>query len=116
MLTKCINASCSASFLHLAHGRLFRLESTLPAESPNAKETEYFWLCETCSAGMTLHLVQDGAVVPAKLREALCSGRELALSSLNRDNGRFLRSVTFLRRTHPKSTRNSGTRNARPHE
>ncbi|MGO9675939.1 MAG: DNA methyltransferase [Candidatus Sulfotelmatobacter sp.] len=30
--------------------------------SPNARETEYFWLCEPCSAGKTLRLTRNGTV------------------------------------------------------
>jgi hypothetical protein len=36
MLTKCANPSCLASFLHLADGRLFRLETDPPFPSSNA--------------------------------------------------------------------------------
>ena len=39
MLSKCANPSCSASFLHLAGGRLFRLETETRYPSPNARET-----------------------------------------------------------------------------
>jgi hypothetical protein len=30
--------------------------------SPNARETEYFWLCEPCSGGMTVRLTREGRV------------------------------------------------------
>jgi len=104
MLAKCANPSCSASFLHLADGRLFRLEAHSPVGSANAKATEYFWLCGPCSEGMSLHLAQDGKVLPTGLREALPNGPKLALISLNQRNGIFLRSVSFLRRSHPRVT------------
>lgn len=104
MLAKCANPSCSASFLHLADGRLFRLEGHSPVGASNAKATEYFWLCAPCAARMSLHLAQDGKVVPTGLREALPSGPTLAFTSLNRENGVFLRSVSFLRRSHPGGT------------
>jgi len=57
MLAKCTNPSCSAAFLHLDEGRLFRLESDWPVGSSNAKATEYFWLCGPCSAGLTLEAI-----------------------------------------------------------
>ena len=104
MLAKCMNASCFTSFRHLAKGRLFRLETESPVGSSNAKATEYFWLCESCSAGMTLHLAQDGTVMPTRLQEGFRNGTQLALTSLNRENGRFLRTVGFLPRSHPMGT------------
>lgn len=104
MLAKCTNPSCSASFLHLAEGRLFRLESDSPIGSSNAKATEYFWLCGPCSAGLTLNLAQDGRVMPTGLRKGLLNGPEVALNSANHENGLFLRSVSFLRSSHPKGT------------
>ena len=104
MLSKCANPLCSASFLHLANGRLFRLETEPPFPSSNARETEYFWLCEPCSAGMTLRLVRDGAVAAIGLADTLCSGPHVALNAVDRENGAFLRSVSFLPRSHPKGT------------
>jgi hypothetical protein len=104
MLAKCTNPSCSASFRHLADGRLFRLESDSPVGSSNAKMTEYFWLCGCCSAGLTLNLAQDGRVLPTGLRTGLLNGPEVGLISANRENGLFLRRVSFLSRSHPKGT------------
>ncbi len=104
MLAKCTNPSCSASFLHLAEGRLFRLESDWRVGSSNAKATEYFWLCAPCSVGLTLNLAQEGRVMPTGLRKGLLNGPEVALISANRENGLFLRSVNFLPRSHPKGT------------
>ena len=101
MLSKCANPSCSASFLHLREGRLFRLETETRYPSPNAQETEYFWLCGPCSAGMTLHLVEDGTVAAIGLAETLCN---VALNSVDRENGAFLRSVSFIPISHPKGT------------
>ena len=59
MPAKCANPSCLASSLHLADGRLFRLETDPPFRSSNARETECFWLCEPCSAETTLRLTRD---------------------------------------------------------
>jgi hypothetical protein len=104
MLAQCANSPCSASFLHLRDGRLFRLETEPFFQPTNAKETEYFWLCGPCSAGMTLHLVEDGTVAAIGLAHMLCNGPHVALNSVDRENGAFLRSVSFLPRSHPKST------------
>ena len=91
MLSKCANPSCSTSFSHLANGRLFRLETGQTVGSPNAEATEYFWLCEPCSAAMTLHLAQDGRVMPTGLSDALRIGRQVTLNAVDRKKGLFLR-------------------------
>ena len=62
MLSKCANPQCTASFRYLHDGKLFRIELPAPSESaPNGNgtkkpphRTEFFWLCETCAAQMTL--------------------------------------------------------------
>ncbi len=104
MLAKCANSSCSASFRHLADGRLFRLETQPRFPSPNSRETEYFWMCEACSAGTTLRLTLDGRVVATDLSSLLCNGPYVALNAVDREHGAFLRSISFLPRTHPKGT------------
>jgi hypothetical protein len=108
MLTKCANAPCSASFLHLTDGRLFRLDIGQTTDSSDARATEYFWLCEPCSGKMMLRLAQDGTVVTTGLQQAfletVLNGPEIALNSLNREHGRFLSSVAFLPKSHPKGT------------
>jgi len=85
MLDKCKNSSCTASFLHLADGRLFRLETETRYPSPNPREAEYFWLCGPCAAVMTLHLLEDGTVAAVGLADALCTGPRVALDSINRE-------------------------------
>jgi len=104
MLAKCANGSCPAPFLHLAEGRLFRLETDALVRSSNSRETEYFWLCDHCSAGMTLRLTQDGRIMATGLADALCNGPYVALNSVDREHGAFLRSVSFLRRSHPEGS------------
>ena len=97
MLAKCTNPSCSAAFQHLAEGRLFLLETDPTFRSSKGTAAEYFWLCERCSAGMTLRLAQDGRVMSTELREALRNGPQVAFASVNREKGLLLRSVSFLR-------------------
>jgi hypothetical protein len=108
MLAKCMNPSCSASFLHLVEGKLFRLDTGQTIASSDARATEYFWLCEPCSGRMMLRLAQDGTVVTTGVQqaflEAILNGPEIALNSLNHEHGRFLRSVAFLPKSHPRGT------------
>ena len=56
MLSKCANSECSAVFLYLHQGRLFKLETGVnPANKPEIKrKLEYFWLCEKCCQSLTL--------------------------------------------------------------
>jgi hypothetical protein len=102
MLAKCANPSSSAPFPHLADG-CFAWNTEAPFPSTNAKETGYFWLCGPRSAGMTLHLVEDGTVAAIGLADTLCNGPHVALNLVDRGNGAFLHSVSFLPRSHPKS-------------
>jgi hypothetical protein len=101
MLSKCTNPSCSASFSHLADGRLFQLENDSPVAA--SKATEYFWLCSRCSAAMTLRLAHDGNVVATELPPARDESG-VALNSMDGENRRVLRKVSFLRTTHPRGT------------
>jgi hypothetical protein len=103
MLCKCANSSCFASFSRLDEGKLFQLENAQTVGA-STNSTEYFWLCSNCSAGMTLRLSQDGSVGPTGLPEAIYGGPQVALISLNRENGLCLRSVSFLRSSHPSGT------------
>ena len=64
MLGKCANPPCSAPFRRLGDGRLFRLEPDPTLRLSNPK-IEYYWLCPTCSAVMTLRIDASGAVVTA---------------------------------------------------
>jgi hypothetical protein len=60
MVSKCSNSRCSASFLYLHTGKLFRFDT------PNGKagtdwdapkplnRVEFFWLCEACAMQFTL--------------------------------------------------------------
>jgi hypothetical protein len=64
MVAKCSNPPCRALFRNLKEGRLFLLQADPMAGSSNLKSTEYFWLCASCASTMTLHLNDDGRVVP----------------------------------------------------
>ena len=64
MLGEYANPPCSASFRRLGDGRLVRLEPDPRLRLSNPK-TEYFWLCPTCSAVMTLRIDASGTVITA---------------------------------------------------
>jgi hypothetical protein len=100
MLAKCASPLCSASLLHLAEARFPDFPSS------NAREIEYFWLCEPCSAVTTLRLADDGTVATTRLADELGNRPHLALNSVDRENGAFLRSVinSFPPSRHPKGT------------
>ncbi len=73
MLSKCANPGCSAAFLYLSRGQLFRWETTATSHSatfgidPQTKSTsrrlEFFWLCEECVPHMTLVYEKGRGVV-----------------------------------------------------
>ncbi|HEX8924346.1 MAG TPA: hypothetical protein VF786_01065 [Terriglobales bacterium] len=62
MLKKCANPQCTASFMHLGQGRLFRVqrkgpklaESNLDATKERPAVLEHFWLCDKCAGSMTV--------------------------------------------------------------
>jgi hypothetical protein len=65
MLSKCANPGCSAHFLYLHQGKLFRIDNhavnpesavAVPRteEKKPSRHSEYFWLCDDCAAEMTL--------------------------------------------------------------
>ena len=83
MLSKCSNPTCSNPFLYLRDGKLFQMEfGNEESRSESAqladeggissqgkrpsRRLEFFWLCGTCSATLTLSYKkgQGMAVVP----------------------------------------------------
>ena len=65
MLSKCANPGCSASFLYLHQGKLFRLETGGNGDDRRvdfadsqgkhpSRRLEYFWLCDACASLMTV--------------------------------------------------------------
>ncbi|MGA9801028.1 MAG: hypothetical protein WBQ68_18580 [Terriglobales bacterium] len=62
MLSKCANPGCSATFLYLHEGKLFRLDTSVEmlAQTParemmkTSRHIEFFWLCDACAAELTL--------------------------------------------------------------
>ena len=65
MVSKCANPGCSAPFLYLHQGKLFRMEtdavdahSSASGGDPESKKPSrriaFYWLCSACAAAMTL--------------------------------------------------------------
>ena len=86
MIAKCANPACSAPFHYLREGKLFRMgfdpERSTPgpqlAGDPRpARKIEYFWLCESCSATLTLVMkegkVEAAPIEPDAIRRAAAS-------------------------------------------
>lgn len=62
----------------------------------SAVEPEYFWLCGSCQAAMTLALREDGVVVLAPGPPQRAHGIRRAMPlAVNRSRGLLLRSVSF---------------------
>lgn len=69
MLSKCANPNCSAAFRYLHEGKLFRVARPA-ADNGNGngswkkvpQQLEYFWLCDSCAARMTLQRGEDGKI------------------------------------------------------
>jgi hypothetical protein len=80
MLSKCANPSCATPFLYLHTGRLFRVERRSQAvlrEGPSmsdkkiSQSIEYYWLCASCSAQMTLIRGAEGGIIVRPLPPAM---------------------------------------------
>jgi hypothetical protein len=75
MLSKCANPGCLASFLYLHEGKLFRLDSSaeifvqIPVSEVTrpSRRFEFFWLCNQCSADLTLSYTKDSGISVAPL-------------------------------------------------
>ena len=78
MLSKCTNPECSATFLYLHRGKLFRIETVGREDRRRLLEgqggahkpmrrIEFYWLCEDCAGKMTLTFdKRNGVVVRAQ--------------------------------------------------
>jgi hypothetical protein len=80
MLSKCANASCSAPFLYLHSGKLFRMDVPVDStpgnngEKKSACRVEFFWLCNECANTMTLSYRQGIGVVATPLGRTRAAG------------------------------------------
>lgn len=81
MISKCANPACSAHFLYLHEGRVFRVMravdgepgSQVGAESTAKKQTEFFWLCDRCCATLTIRYRKGSGVTVQPIRAALAA-------------------------------------------
>ena len=80
MISKCANPACSVRFLYLHEGRLFRFEREAmedtgplmgfdPSVHKHSRGVEFFWLCENCSATMTLTFRKGVVVTTRQVRQ-----------------------------------------------
>jgi hypothetical protein len=97
MLSKCTNLGCSAVFRYLEGGRLFLLEEDWNRKEYKSGRFEYFWLCQDCSATMTLRLREDRTVAAVRLPEPLTNtDSDVASNWIERKRGLILHSVRSL--------------------
>ena len=75
MLSKCMNDACSARFLYLHAGKLFKLELSQQQQAtphPAHGHAEHFWLCDRCAQVLTV-VVANG-IVTTRPRRLLSAG------------------------------------------
>jgi hypothetical protein len=73
MISKCANPACSAHFLYLHEGRVFRImrdsrdqrDAQLGVDPTLKKhpQVEFFWLCKVCSLTMTISYRNGSGVI-----------------------------------------------------
>ena len=76
MLSKCVNVACSARFLYLHAGKLFKLETSHlqhATRHSSSRYTEHFWLCERCAQVLTV-VIENGVVTTRPRRLLLTAG------------------------------------------
>jgi hypothetical protein len=54
MLSKCANPACSARFLYLHEGKVFKFATSRDPQGPRSRVIEYFWLCASCAQDLTV--------------------------------------------------------------
>jgi hypothetical protein len=86
MLSKCANPGCSAPFLYLHRGKLFRFQAAgndspeaLPESKKPPQRVEYFWLCNECGEQMTLAFRKGVGIIPVPI--VTSGARSAALGS-----------------------------------
>lgn len=86
MLHKCANPACPNVFRRLSEGRLFQVQTEYLAGTPDpatrspkdGRRVEYFWLCQPCSAFLTLAFDRTRGMVTVPVPEA--AGRKTVTS------------------------------------
>lgn len=76
MLHKCANPTCTVPFRSLREGKLFLAETfptdlSVPFDGNRRKlrRHEHFWLCDACSAHLTLRFYTSLGMLTVPLRE-----------------------------------------------
>lgn len=79
MLSKCANPACSTPFRRLREGKLFVVETEGTATDQQAvtpmrrarllRRVEHFWLCDECSAFITLTFDRERGMITVPLPE-----------------------------------------------
>jgi hypothetical protein len=78
MISNCANPGCSARFLYLHSGKLFRFEREPredtellmgfdPTVHKHSTGVEFYWLCETCAKKVTLTYHRESGVTARPL-------------------------------------------------
>ncbi len=83
MLSKCANPGCAATFLYLHQGRLFRLDTSIEvivgtsaAETKKpSRRVEFFWLCHSCAAELTLGYTKETGITVRPLAKELAQAQ-----------------------------------------
>ena len=81
MVSKCANPGCSAPFLYLHQGKLFRMETDAidaddsasgadPESKKPSQRIAFYWLCSDCAAAMTLTYDKSIGVTTKPLERA----------------------------------------------
>ena len=97
MVAKCTNPHCFAPFRRLDRGTLFRLETDPGIGASKHRAPEYFWLCDSCSAVMTLILSDDGTLETCAFSVAGAHRAGSEFPAVSRCHGLWLYSVSLLR-------------------
>jgi len=85
---------------------LFRLENDSPLGLDNPMMPEYYWLCRSCSAAMTLHISKEGKVIPRALPAPLHGDPQGSdFISSERQKGLLLSVVSFSTVRHRRRAR-----------
>jgi hypothetical protein len=77
MVSKCANPSCSAVFRYWHQGKLYRVENgpkpgdTASDHSGGSRRLEFFWLCDSCAAQMTVEFSFENGIRLKPLARAL---------------------------------------------
>jgi Fe2+ or Zn2+ uptake regulation protein len=81
MISKCANSACSAHFLYLHEGQVFRImrdsmdvrELQLGVDPTLKKhpQVEFYWLCKACAGKMTIRYRKEGGVIVQPRQAAL---------------------------------------------